>query len=44
MMSKLEEMDKKFDAWEDEDMNQAETKYYLKVHSRILEKLADLAY
>ena len=41
MLAKLEEMDAKFEAWDDGTMNDAETKYYLQVNSRIMQKLAE---
>ncbi len=44
MLSELEEIEEKFDAWEDKDMNQSEIKYYLTVKSRVLKKIADMDY
>ena len=43
MLTKLSEMDEKFEAWESTDMNDAELKYYLEVNSRIAAKLLDTA-
>lgn len=43
MLTRLSEMNEKFEAWEDEDLNDAELKYYLEMHSRIFAKLADVA-
>lgn len=43
MMSRLAEMDEQFEAWEDEDLNTEEMKYYLEVSSRIAAKLLDVA-
>ena len=43
MLTKLSEMDEKFEAWENTDMNDAELKYYLEVNSRIAAKLLDTA-
>ena len=40
MLGKLDDMEKKFDAWDDGTMNDAETAYYLQVSNRILQKLA----
>ncbi len=34
-------MDEALSAWENEDMNEAETKYYIKVTSRISQKLLE---
>ena len=38
-MASYEDTMKKFEAWEDEDMNDAESLYYIKVQNRINEKL-----
>lgn len=43
MLTRLSEMDEKFEAWEDGDLNDAELKYYLEVNSRITAKLLDAA-
>lgn len=42
-MSKLEDATKKFDKWEDEDMNDAETAYYIEVQTRVNKKLLEAA-
>lgn len=42
MLGKLSAMDEKFDAWEGEDMNDAELQYYLEVQSRITAKLLEI--
>lgn len=41
MMEKLEDMNKKFEAWGDDDLSDAELKYYLEVNDRIAQKLID---
>ena len=43
MLLKLSQMQEAFDAWEDEDLNDAELKYYLEVTNRITQKLIDIA-
>lgn len=43
MVSKLADMEEKFEEWEDEDLNNAEMKYYLEVNNRISQKLIDIA-
>ncbi len=42
-LSKYNDMLDKFDKWEDEDLNDAETKYYLDVQTRVNKKLTDAA-
>lgn len=42
MLIKLEEMQKSFDEWEDNDLNDAEMKYYIDVTARIEKKLIDV--
>ena len=42
MLSRLEEMDRKFEAWEDGKMNAAEMKYYLEVQERVIQKMLDV--
>lgn len=39
LLGRLAEMDQKFEAWEDEDLNNAELSYYLGVTTRIQQKL-----
>ena len=43
MLVKAEEMDAAFEAWDDEEMNDAEVKYYLDVNNRIMQMLVDVA-
>lgn len=43
MLLRLEDMNKKFEAWENEDLNTGETKYYIEVNSRIAQKILDAA-
>lgn len=42
MMTKAVEMDAKFEKWDDEEMNDAEMKYYLEVSTRVMQKLVDV--
>ena len=42
MLSKLEEIDTAFKAWDSSDMTSEELKYYLEVSTRIQKKLVDL--
>ena len=42
MLVKLDDVQKKFDAWKDSDLNSVEMKYYLEVSARIEKKLLDL--
>ena len=39
MLTKASEMSEKFEAWEDNEMNEAELKYYLDVNNRVTQKL-----
>lgn len=43
MMTKTAEMSEKFEAWEDNEMNDAELKYYLEVNNRVTKKLLDVS-
>lgn len=43
MVSELAEMDKKFQAWDEDEMNDAEAKYYLEVSARVAKKLLEIA-
>jgi len=43
-MSKYSKMVEKFEKWEDEDLNSAETAYYLKIQSRVSKKLLEIGY
>lgn len=40
MLSKAADMDKAFEAWDQDDLNSAELQYYLALSSRVLQKLA----
>lgn len=42
-MSRYADMTKKFEKWEDEDINDAETAYYIKVQTRVNKKLLEVA-
>lgn len=42
-MSEYADMVDKFDKWEDEDLNDAETAYYIEVQTRVSKKLAEVA-
>lgn len=42
MMTKYENFVKDFEKWEDEDLNDAETKYYIEVQTRVNKKLASI--
>ena len=43
MLTKAAEMSEKFEAWEDNKMNDAELKYYLDVNNRVAKKLLDVS-
>lgn len=43
MMKKIVDMDEKFKAWENNDLNNEELKYYIEVSSRIVQKMLDVA-
>ena len=43
LLIKQEKMNKAFEAWDEDEMNNAELKYYLEVNNRVLQKLADVA-
>lgn len=43
MLTKAAEMSESFEAWEDNEMNDAELKYYLDVNNRIAKKLLDVS-
>lgn len=43
MAKKLSDMDEKFKAWENEDLNSEELKYYIEVNGRISEKILEIA-
>lgn len=43
MLTKAAEMSEKFEAWEGNEMNDAELKYYLDVNNRITKKLLDVS-
>lgn len=42
-LSKTQEMEEKFEAWDDNEMNSAELKYYTEVHQRIMQKLLEVS-
>lgn len=42
LLSKLDDVNKKFDAWEDGDMNDTEMNYYIEVHTRVNKKLLEI--
>lgn len=43
MLTKAAEMSEKFNAWENNDMNNAELKYYLDVNNRVTKKLLEIS-
>lgn len=43
MLSKAEEMDKAFEEWDEDDLNDEELKYYLEVNNRVMQMLVDVA-
>ncbi len=43
MMEKAVEMTEKFEAWEEDDLNNAELAYYLDVNNRIMKKLLEVS-
>lgn len=43
MLSKAEEMEEKFNAWDESDLTNEELKYYLDVTTRIQKKMIDLS-
>lgn len=42
LLTKLGDMDEKFKAWESDELNDTELKYYLEVSNRITQKLVDI--
>lgn len=42
LMGKLSDMDEKFEAWESEDLNSEELKYYMDVNNRVMKMLLDV--
>lgn len=42
MMSKAEQMNQSFEAWNEDDMNNEELKYYLDVNNRVMQMLIDI--
>lgn len=42
LMGKLSDMDEKFKAWESEDLNTEELKYYMDVNNRVMKMLLDV--
>lgn len=43
MLTKAVEMSEKFEVWDDNEMNDAELKYYLKVNNRVTKKLLNVS-
>ena len=43
MLAKAEEVDKAFEAWDEDDLNNEELKYYLDVNTRVMKMLVDIA-
>lgn len=43
MLQKSSEMGQKFEAWENDEMNDAELKYYLDVNTRVMQKLLEVS-
>lgn len=44
MLTRSAEMSEKFEKWNEDDLNDAELKYYLEVSNRVAQKLVDVAY
>lgn len=42
MLTKLDEMNKAFQAWDEDEMSTAELKYYLDVNNRVTQKMIDI--
>ena len=43
MLEKVAEMNEAFEAWDEDELSDAELKYYLEVTNRVMEKMADIA-
>ena len=43
MLTKVEEMNKAFEKWDESDLNSEELKYYLDVNNRVMKMLVDVA-
>ena len=43
MLAKIDEMNKAFEAWDEDEMSTAELKYYLDVNNRVMQKMLDVA-
>ena len=43
MMTQLSDMTEKFEAWNEDEMNDAELNYYLEVSNRVAQKLLEVA-
>jgi hypothetical protein len=43
MLVKAEEMNKAFEAWDEDDLSSEELKYYLDVNNRVMQMLVDVA-
>ena len=42
MLSKAEDMNEAFEAWNEDEMNDAELKYYLEVSNRVMQKMLEV--
>ena len=42
MLEKVKDMDEKFSEWSDDELNNAEMKYYLDVNNRVMQKMLDV--
>ncbi|WP_416385566.1 DUF6591 domain-containing protein [Acetatifactor muris] len=42
-LSKIQEVEEKFEAWDDNDINNAELKYYMEVQQRITQKMLEIS-
>ena len=43
MLEKVAEMNEAFETWDEDELSDAELKYYLDVTNRVMEKMADIA-
>ena len=43
MLTKVEEMDKAFEEWDEEELSNEELMYYMDVHNRVMKKLIDVS-
>ncbi len=42
MLTKLNEMNNAFESWDEDEMSNAELKYYLDVNNRVAQKMIDI--